>query len=310
MVAVPDRLEQRVREAQRQQVLDRLLAQVVVDAEDVVGAEDGVDQLVELAAGGQVLAEGLLDDDPAPPVGGALRHAGAFHLLEDDGEQRRRDGEVEGGVAPDPVAALQLPEGGGEGVEGVVVVERALHERDVGGELLPDLLAPRRAGVLPGGRARQLGEVLVLPVAPGEPEQREVGRQQAPVGQVVDGREQLLAGQVTGDAEDDERARLGYPRQSPVPRIAQRIGDHRGPRSGEKVMVRPRGRCGPGPGDGLRPTPPAAARCRRSGRSGAGAGGAGPGRRAPSGRRRPARPAGCRTCTAGRAPADRRPRRR
>jgi hypothetical protein len=36
VVGVPDRLEQRVGEAQRQQVLDRLLAQVVVDPEDVL----------------------------------------------------------------------------------------------------------------------------------------------------------------------------------------------------------------------------------------------------------------------------------
>ena len=35
-VAVPHRLEQLVGEAQRQEVLDRLLAQVVVDAEDVL----------------------------------------------------------------------------------------------------------------------------------------------------------------------------------------------------------------------------------------------------------------------------------
>ena len=36
VVGVPDRLEQLVGEAQRQQVLDGLLAQVVVDAEDVL----------------------------------------------------------------------------------------------------------------------------------------------------------------------------------------------------------------------------------------------------------------------------------
>ena len=116
----------RVGEPQRQQVLDGLLAQVVVDAEDVVGAEHRVDQLVELAARGQVLAERLLDDDPPPPLRRALGHAGALHLLEHGREHRRRDGQVERGVAADAVAALELVEGVGELVEGVVVVERAL----------------------------------------------------------------------------------------------------------------------------------------------------------------------------------------
>ena len=92
-------------------------------------------------------------------------------------------------------------------VERVVVVERAGHELDVAGQPRPDLLAPRRAGVLLGRLAGQRLEVAVAPVAPGEAEHHEAGRQQAPVGQVVDGRDQLLAGQVAGDAEDHQRAR-------------------------------------------------------------------------------------------------------
>ena len=43
VVGVPDRLEHLVGEAQGQQVLDRLLAEVVVDAEDRVGGEDVLD---------------------------------------------------------------------------------------------------------------------------------------------------------------------------------------------------------------------------------------------------------------------------
>ena len=42
--AIPDRLEQGVREPQRQDVLDRLLAEVVVDAEDRLGREDLADE--------------------------------------------------------------------------------------------------------------------------------------------------------------------------------------------------------------------------------------------------------------------------
>ena len=53
-VGVPDRLVQLVREAQGQDVLDRLLAEVVVDAEHRVGREHRRDDVVQLAGGLQV----------------------------------------------------------------------------------------------------------------------------------------------------------------------------------------------------------------------------------------------------------------
>src|ERR687891_582428 len=51
VVAVPDRLEHVVREPERHHVLDRLLAQGVVDAEDLALAEDRVHDLPERAGG-------------------------------------------------------------------------------------------------------------------------------------------------------------------------------------------------------------------------------------------------------------------
>ena len=65
VVAVPDRLEQRVGEPQRHQVLDRLLAEVVVDPEDLRLVEHLEHLRVELARRGEVVAERLLDHDPA-----------------------------------------------------------------------------------------------------------------------------------------------------------------------------------------------------------------------------------------------------
>src|SRR5262249_43813405 len=61
-----------------------------------------------------------------------------------------------------------------------------------------------------------------FPVPAGEPDQGEAGRQQAPVGQVVDGRHQLLAGQVTGDPEQHQDTRAGHPGDAPGPRVAPR----------------------------------------------------------------------------------------
>src|SRR5690625_906075 len=76
VVVVPHRLEELVGEAHRQDVLDRLLAQVVVDPEDRVLGEDLGDDGVELARGLEVVAEGLLDDHPPPRLAGGLGQAG------------------------------------------------------------------------------------------------------------------------------------------------------------------------------------------------------------------------------------------
>ena len=63
-VAIPDRLEQRVGEPQRHQVLDRFLTEVVIDPEDL-GFVEHLQQLgVELPGGGEVIPERLLDHDP------------------------------------------------------------------------------------------------------------------------------------------------------------------------------------------------------------------------------------------------------
>ena len=68
VVAIPDRLEDAIGEAQDQHVLDGLFAEVVVDAVDLVLAEVPVQGGVELARRFQVAAERLFDDDAAPTV--------------------------------------------------------------------------------------------------------------------------------------------------------------------------------------------------------------------------------------------------
>ncbi len=74
VAAVPDRLEDGVGEAEEQDILGSLLAQVMVDAVDLALVEDVVHRPVELLGRGQVAAEGLLDDD-APPAARLPRHA-------------------------------------------------------------------------------------------------------------------------------------------------------------------------------------------------------------------------------------------
>ncbi|MFK4542229.1 hypothetical protein RKD29_001825 [Streptomyces tendae] len=220
---VPDRLEHRVGEAQRQDVLDGLLAQVVVDAEDLVGAEDLVDDRVQFLGGPQVVAERLLDHRPPPGAARLVGETVLLELLDDHREGLRRHRQVEGEVAARALCLVQLLDGAAQPLEGVVVVEGALDEAHPLDELLPDLLAERRTGVFLDGVVHDLGEVLVLPVAAGEPDEREARRQQTPVGEVVHGGHELLAGQIAGDAENDQTRRPRDTREPSVCGVTQRV---------------------------------------------------------------------------------------
>ena len=68
VVAVPDRLEEAVREPQCEHVLHGLLAEEVIDAEDLLLGEDAVHDCVQRAGRIEVGPERLLHDH-ARPVG-------------------------------------------------------------------------------------------------------------------------------------------------------------------------------------------------------------------------------------------------
>ena len=90
VMVVPDGLENLVGEPERHDVLDGFLAQVVVDAEDRLRAERASDDLVEVSRAFQVMAEGLLDDDPAPMGRVVAGHAVALELAHHGLEGLRR----------------------------------------------------------------------------------------------------------------------------------------------------------------------------------------------------------------------------
>ena len=90
VVAVPDRLEDRVREAQEQELREAELPEVVVDPVELALVEVLVHLLRERARGREVVAERLLDDDAR-----VLGEADARQPLDHGAEQERRDLEVE-----------------------------------------------------------------------------------------------------------------------------------------------------------------------------------------------------------------------
>ena len=86
MRVVPHRLEQRVGEAQRHQVLHRFLAEIMIDAEDRRFGKDAADRVVDRGGADAVATDRLLNDDAralrgqtvrADPLGDRTKQVGA-----------------------------------------------------------------------------------------------------------------------------------------------------------------------------------------------------------------------------------------
>src|SRR5215470_8701643 len=94
IIAVPDRLEHRVAEAEENDVLHSLLAEIMIYAIDLILAEDVREQVVQLARGFQVASERFFDHDARPAFffGGELYYADP---MDDYRRDRWRRGEIE-----------------------------------------------------------------------------------------------------------------------------------------------------------------------------------------------------------------------
>ena len=223
VIVVPDRLVHGVRETQRQHVLHGLLAKIMVDAEHARRVEHFGDHAIELLGAGQVMTERLFDDHTTPSTLVAFRQTTVGQLTGHLRERARRYGHVERVVAAGTAVAVEFGHGVGQAFERLGVVEGSLHEADAGGELLPGRFLERRAAVRLHVLLDEILEMVLGPVAACEPGQAEARRQQAAVGQIVDGGEQLLTGQIAGHAENHDAAWACDAGKSQIARVAQRI---------------------------------------------------------------------------------------
>ncbi len=206
VVPVPDGLEHHVREPERHDVLDRLLAQVVVDAEDLALAEHAVDDLLELAGGVQVGAERLLDDAAHIRLLVAVQARG-LDLLDDHREELRRRRQVVRAVERLPGLLVELVQDLRELGVAVRVVEVRRDVLHVPEQAAEHLVVRRPPRVLADRGAALLAEVVVPLLAAGDADQLEALGQRALVGEVVERGQELAVRQVARRAEDDERGR-------------------------------------------------------------------------------------------------------
>ena len=189
VVAVPDRLEHRVREPQVEDLDQAHLPEEVVDPVELGLVEVLVHLLVERARRGDVVPEGLLHHDAR-----RLGQARAGQPLDHHPEQGRRDLEVED-------RAARVPDRRGHALVGPVVAEVAGDVGQPRGEAVEDLVVDRLAAVL-DALAGVLAQILDRPVVDRHAHDRAV--QQAALLQPVQRVEGHHLREVAGDAEDDE----------------------------------------------------------------------------------------------------------
>jgi len=197
VVAVPHGLEHAVGEAQRDEVLDRLAAEEVVDAEDPLLGEDAVDERVERPRAVQVDAERLLEHDPR-----AVRQPRLAERRDELAERAGRDGQVVQAswlVAEVLLTALDRF----AQRRGLVGAERG--EREPAREPLPRVLVRAVADGVAGDRP----EVVVRPAAPGGADDPVALRHQPRALEVEEPGQELAPGEVARRAVEDDRVVLG-----------------------------------------------------------------------------------------------------
>ena len=144
VVVVPERFEQHVGETADQDVLHRLLAQVMVNAVDLLLAHHLEQAGVERLGGGQVGAERLLDNYAPKALVRFIQQTGTAQALHHFTEEARCSGEIEHRIGGAAVSDLA----GDIGI-GAVVEEIALDVADALGQLCPQRGVEGVLGIAP-----------------------------------------------------------------------------------------------------------------------------------------------------------------
>ncbi len=199
MRCIPQRFEHQIGKAQRQQVLHRLLAKIVIDPENAVFGEGGGDCVIDFAAGDEIGAERFFKAHPhiiACQPGGLQPLDGGFKQArrgrEEDRQPARR------GADPGGKIAVTFKRGRIERLVAEAVEEIRHPPAPVSGEVFLQRCA-REAAIFAAGQlaARGADDLEVIGQQAIGIEREQAG-QQHPLGKVARGSEQQQA--VSGEA--------------------------------------------------------------------------------------------------------------
>jgi hypothetical protein len=201
---VPQRLEEGVAEAEHQQVLHRLLAEVVVDAVELVLAQQAEQRIIEGTRARQIGAEGLLHHHPARQMVMLIEQADRLEVLHrrqaEIGLHRQVEDAMAGATGDRGQACTQIRIVGTR-------LEMGLH---IAGQLEEGLPAVVAAALhLWCVLGQDVAEGGIVPRAAGDADQLQAAGEQTLAIGSVQRRYQFACCQVTGCAEDDDLGEIG-----------------------------------------------------------------------------------------------------
>src|ERR1700730_10290300 len=129
IAAVPYRLENTVGKSKNEDILDGFLAEIMIDAINLLLSQHLKKLSVEIFRGLQIVAKGLFDHDPPPLSRLLTRETGAAEMIDDYRKERRCGGEVE------QIIAGRTP-GLGQAVEQLPKIVISFLLAGVGGEVV------------------------------------------------------------------------------------------------------------------------------------------------------------------------------
>ena len=194
VMAVPDRFQHGVGEAEDHQVLYGFLAEEVVDPIHPFFREMTVHEVVELGGRLGVATEGLLQDQTALMVE-SYRRQSFNHLV----EQARGNSEIGHGALAAPCLFDDIRVG-----RRIPVV--AGHVTKVGGQPGENLIVDRFTGSLES-LPSMMTQYLIIPASGCHPNHRHVEATSG--GQIIESREQFPASEIASDSEQDECIGVG-----------------------------------------------------------------------------------------------------
>src|SRR5579885_3598555 len=205
---VPDWLENAIGEAEDQDILDGLFPQVVIDAIDLLFAENSCYLPVQLSGRSQVVPERLFDDDTCPALAAAIE-PGCAKLLNDLRVLAGRSREVKNAVPAGSACFIQLIQLIRESGITLRIIEIGLQVKDARFKTLPDLRIHRfLARKLIDRVQRLLAEDVVIVRSARYPDHREACWQRVLQSKVIERGQEFAVRQVSCCAKDDHYARL------------------------------------------------------------------------------------------------------
>ncbi len=199
VLAVPQRLEDAVGETQHQQILHRLLAEIMIDTIGLIFGERLGDGGDDFAGAVKVAADGLFDDDARKRglLTGVVDHSGVLEAADAHIDEAGRHGEVVDAAGGNAELRIDGVEARFEPGVGAGVIETAGHEEKGSGEVGPmafvKVLARKTADAVAGAVSHPLIGIALHVTLGGQAESDggEVRRQYAVHVEVVDGWQQF-----------------------------------------------------------------------------------------------------------------------